>query len=74
MKKFVLGILIALIGCSFTLFCFIYAACNPCIVNGAEGLFASFVGNDLLAPFIISAIVMCAGIAVCAYEAYHKGK
>lgn len=71
-KKMVFGILVTVVGLVFSAVCFIYTMMNPCIYNGIGGLMGSFLGADLLAPFIISTVVMCIGLLLCFVEAYRK--
>lgn len=72
MKKTIFGGLIALIGLVFSVSAFICAAINPCDYNGITGLLGSFLGTDMLIPFIISTIVMLVGLTICGNEAYRK--
>ncbi|MDE6589314.1 MAG: hypothetical protein K2K53_02975 [Oscillospiraceae bacterium] len=64
MKRMVFGILLTLIGLLFFAFCFIHAILNPVSLNDVEGL----------VPFILSFVVMCAGLVICGWEAFHKDK
>ena len=73
-NKMVLGALITIIGLVFSAFSFIWAALNPWSWNGIEGLLGSFLGTDMLIPFIIGTVVMIAGLVICAVEAYRKDK
>ena len=43
MKKFIFALLLTGIGFAFSLFCFIYAACNPWTYNGIDGLLGEAV-------------------------------
>lgn len=72
MKKMIFGILVASIGLIYSAFCFVYVAMNPWNYNGIDGLLGSFLGTKMLIPFIIAVIVMCVGVAICAFEAYRK--
>ncbi|CVI72775.1 hypothetical protein NDGK_02708 [Clostridiales bacterium CHKCI001] len=71
MKKFICGIILCVIGFMFSFVCFIRTIYNPFMVyNDSEGLLASFLGNNTLLPFIISMLVLIAGVSICIYEAY----
>lgn len=70
LKKFICGIILCVIGFMFSFVCFIRTLYNPFYYNGREGLLASFLGNNTLLPFIISMLVLIAGVSICIYEAY----
>ena len=74
MKRMVFGILLTLIGLLFFAFCFIHAILNPVTLNGVEGLMSAFICHYTLVPFILSSVVMCAGLVICGWEAFRKGK
>lgn len=71
-NKMVLGVLITLIGLVFSAFSFIYAALNPWNYNGIDGLLGSFLGTNMLLPFIIGLAIMVVGLVICFKEAYGK--
>ena len=68
----VAGVLLSVIGLVFSAFAFIYAALNPWNYNGITGLLGSFLGTHMLIPFIISTLVMLAGLAICFWRAFTK--
>lgn len=71
MKKFIFGIILCVIGLTFSLVCFIRTLYTPyAVYNDNGGLIASFLGNGTLIPFIIFLVVLITGIIICAYEAY----
>lgn len=72
MKKIVFGTLIAIIGLVFSTFSFVYAAFNPWDYNGISGLMGSFLGTNMLIPFIISVVVMLIGLIIVWFEAYRR--
>ena len=72
MKKFIFGIMLTIIGFTFSAFCFVYAVMNPCIHNGNQGLYYGFLTTYTLKPFIISFITMIIGLLICGYEAFNK--
>ena len=74
MKRMVFGALLTLVGLLFSSFCFIYAVLNPVSLNGVEGLMSAFICHHTLVPFILSSVVMCAGLVICGWEAFRKGK
>lgn len=73
MKRMIPWILLTLIGFAFSGFCFADAVLNLGISNGIGGLLGSLLCAETLVPFILSTAVMCAGVALCALEAY-RGK
>lgn len=74
MKRMVFGVLLTLVGLLFSAFCFIHAILNPVTLNGVEGLLSAFISHGTLVTFILSAIVMCAGLVICGWEAFRKDK
>jgi hypothetical protein len=73
-SKIVFGVLLTIIGFVFSAFSFIWAALNPWDWNGISGLLGSFLGTNMLIPFVIGTIVMLIGLLICFVEAFHKGK
>ena len=69
----VFGVLLSVIGLVFSASSFIYAALNPWVYDGITGLLGSFLGTHMLIPFIISTLVMLAGLAICFRMAFIKG-
>ena len=74
MKRMIFGVLLTLIGLLFSAFCFIHAILNPVSLNGVEGLMSAFIYHHTLVPFILSSVVMCAGLVICGREAFRKDK
>ena len=70
MKKMLFGALLTVIGLVFSAFSFIWAAANPWNYNGIDGLLGSFLGTGMLAPFIISFLLMTGGLVIVWYETY----
>ena len=62
MKKMIFGILLTLIGLLFSAFCFICIVLKPLTYNW------------LNIHFILSFAVMCVGLVICGWEAFHKKK
>lgn len=73
-KKMVCGVLLTVIGLVYSVVCFIYAAMNPWVYNGIDGVLGSFLGTGTLVWFIVTVIVMCAGLVICFMEAFRKEK
>lgn len=71
-KKMICGILLVIIGVSFSVVCLIYAALNPTIYNHSSGLVATLLGTDMLLPLIISLLIMFSGLSVCFWNAFKK--
>ncbi len=74
MKRMVFGVLLTVIGFVFFAFCLIHALLNPVILNGVGGLLSALIHHGTLVPFILSAVVMCAGLAICGWEAFRNDK
>lgn len=72
MKKTVFGVLITITGLVFAAFSFLYAATNPSDYNGISGLMGSFLGTNMLVPFIISVVILLIGLAIVWFEAYRR--
>ena len=72
MKKTIFGALITIIGLVFATFSFVYAAINPWDYNGISGLMGSFLGTNMLIPFIISVVVLLIGLVIVWFEAYRR--
>lgn len=70
MKRFIFGILIAVIGFIVSAFCFMYAVMNPCDYNGISGVRGAFLSQDTGTAFVISTIIMIIGLCLCFYEAF----
>lgn len=74
MKKFIVGVMLVVIGFIVSAFCFIYAVMNPWDYNGITGLRGAFLGTNTGTPFVISMIIMVIGLLICSYEAYISKK
>ncbi|MCI8698781.1 MAG: hypothetical protein HFF20_07860 [Oscillospiraceae bacterium] len=74
MKRMVFGVLLAVIGFVLFAFCLIHALLNPVTLNGVGGLLSAFISHGTLVPFVLSTAVMCAGLAICGWEAFRKDK
>lgn len=72
--RMVFGVLLTIIGLVYSSFSFIYAAMNPYIWNGIDGLLGSFLGTHMLIPFVIGIAVMLVGLIICFREAYREDK
>lgn len=72
MKKTIFGVLVTVIGLTFSIITFTYAALHPWNYDGIDGLLGSFLGTHMLVPFIISVIVMMVGLIIVWCEAYRK--
>jgi len=73
MKRMIPWMLLTLIGFAFSFFCFANAVLNPGVYNSTGGMLGAFLCAETLVPFILSTAAMCAGVALCAWEAY-RGK
>lgn len=61
-KKFILGIMLTVLGLIYSAFCFIYAVMNPWVYNGISCLLGASLGTETLIPFLISMTVLIIGI------------
>ena len=72
MKKIIFGSLITFIGVILSACCFSYAAEHPWSYNGIDGLLGSFLGTQMLIPFIIGCVATLIGLTICFIESYIK--
>ena len=72
MKRFLFGLLLSLIGLSYSLFCFIWSVKEPWYYQGIDGLIGSLLGNELIVPFTVFSLLMLLGISICCVEAYRR--
>lgn len=73
-NKMIFGALLTLIGLSFSVFSFVYAAMNPWNLNGMDGLVASLIGSNIWFLLLIGMVVMILGLVICFKEAYPDKK
>ncbi len=72
MKKMVFGISVAIVGLVFSTLIFAYVSSTPYVYNDSNGLLASFLGTNMLIPFIASVMVLTTGLCIIGIEAYKK--
>ena len=72
MKKIIFGVLVIFIGVVLSVCCFTYASQHPWNYKGIDGILGSFLGTQMLIPFIIGIILTVGGLAICFVEAYIK--
>ena len=72
MKKIIFGTLVTIIGVVLSVCCFTYAAKTPWSYNGIDGILGSFLGTQMLLPFILGVVLSAVGLAICFIEAYIK--
>lgn len=72
MKRFLFGMLLAVIGLAFSSFCFAWAVIHPWNYNGIDGLLGSFLGTGTLPPFLEGTAILLVGVLICGLEAYHR--
>ena len=72
MKRFLFGLLLSLIGHSYSLFCFIWAVKEPWIHRGFDGIIGSMLGHEVLAHFLLFTLLMLFGLTICLVEAYRR--
>ena len=69
MKKMVCGILVTVIGLSFSLLSLIYALVSS---DGIPSIYSSMYVTDTLGILCISIITMLCGLSICLLEAYKE--
>ena len=72
MQRFFFGLMLPVIGLAYSLLCFIWAVREPWYYNGIEGLLGSFLGNDILVPFLFFSLLMFLGLVICCCEAFRR--
>lgn len=73
-KKMICGVLVTVIGLTFSMFTLAYASMNPWDYNGIDALLGSLLGTQMLTPLILALTVMLAGLGYCFWCAYRKDK
>lgn len=73
-KKMVCGVLLTIIGLTFSVLFLILAALNPWDYNGISGLLGSLLGTHTFIPFVISFTVMIVGLGICFWRASAGGR
>jgi hypothetical protein len=71
-RRFVFGAMVAAVGLVFSAACFVHALANPGVYNGVDGLRGAFLCAGTLPAFVVSLIVLAAGLALCGFEAYRS--
>ena len=69
-NKMIFGALLTLIGLTFSVLCFVYAAMHPWSIDGKEGLLVSLMGTNMWLLLSIALVIMIAGLWICFKEAY----
>ena len=73
-NKMIFGVLLTLIGLTFSVLSFVYAAMHPWNIDGQEGLLVSLMGTNMWLLLSIALIIMIAGLCICFKEAYPNTK
>lgn len=69
-NKMIFGALLTLIGLTFSVLSFVYAAMHPWSIDGKEGLLVSLMGTNMWLLLSIALVIMIAGLWICFKEAY----
>jgi len=72
MKRVIFGSLVTIVGIILSVCCFSYAAQHPWSYNGIEGILGSFLGTQMIIPFIVGGVLTVVGLVICFVEAYIK--
>ena len=72
MKRVIFGSLVTIVGIILSACCFSYAAQHPWSYNGIEGILGSFLGTQMIIPFIVGGVLTVVGLVICFVEAYIK--
>ena len=73
-NKMIFGALLTLIGLTFSVLSFVYAAMHPWNINGKEGLLVSLMGTNMWLLLLIALVIMISGLWICFKEAYPDTK
>ena len=71
-KKMTCGILVTVIGLVYSVSCLAYAGWMTNTYVNLDGLFDTEAGRFMILPFVISLLVMLAGLAFCFWCAFRK--
>ena len=72
MKRVIFGSLVTIVGIILSVCSFSYAAQHPWSYNGIEGILGSFLGTQMIIPFIVGGVLTVVGLVICFVEAYIK--
>ena len=72
MKRLLFGMMLSLVGLSYSLVCFHGVVSNPWYSNAEDRLFSCFYQANTLAPFFISTTLLLIGLIVVMFEAFRK--
>lgn len=72
MKRLLFGIMLSIVGLSYSLICFHGIVSNPWICNSGEGLLSAFLETGTLLPYLLSSGLLLLGILLTLMEAYGR--
>ena len=73
-NKMIFGALLTLIGLTFSVLSFVYAAMNPWSIDGIDGIVASYMGTNMWLLLLVALVITIFGLAICFKEAYPDTK
>ena len=72
MKRLMFGIMLTLVGLSYSLVCFATAVSNPWRAADTAGLTGVFLGSGTMFPFLLSLTILLTGLVITLFETYRK--
>ena len=72
MKRLMFGIMLTVVGLSFSLVCFYGALSNPWYMSISSGVIGIFEELHITFPFLLSLTLMLVGLVITLFETYRK--
>ena len=72
MKHLMFGIMLTVVGLSYSLVCFSQALSNPWYVGDTGGIFNTFGELQITFPFLLALTLMLVGLVITLFETYRK--
>lgn len=72
MKRLLFGIMLSMVGLSYSLICFYGAVSNPWYGCGENGLLSAMLEAGTILPFFISISLLLLGLLLTLLEAYRR--
>jgi len=72
MKRLMFGIMLTVVGLSYSLVCFSQALSNPWYLHEMSGVIGAFDEMKITFPFLIALTLMLVGLVITLFETYRK--
>ena len=72
MKRLLFGMMLSMVGLSYSLVCFYGVIANPCYCSTENRLLSCFYQVNTLVPFFISITLLLIGLFLVMFEAFRK--